>query len=179
MEEDGLSPKATISRRDIEDAEVLTKSAEIDISEAEKTGADLSEAKQFLEEAKGYLENRDIMQVRISVKKAKTAAADAKRYHRSDLLIQHAVPVVEDAKRNNLEGKSCYNEIIITDAYRWETYKGSKQAAKYYRDEYVDYKRAVQVESNKCSDVCTHTIKSCVSDGKQTSVASYKVERYG
>jgi hypothetical protein len=87
------------STKDIEDAEVLIKSAEIDISEAEKTGADLSEAKMLLQEAKSHLNQRNIKLVKISVKKAQTAAADAKRFHRADLLIRHALPVVEDAKR--------------------------------------------------------------------------------
>jgi uncharacterized protein YbjQ (UPF0145 family) len=89
----------TTDTKDIEDAEVLIKSAEIDISEAEKTGADLTEAKTFLEEARDHLSQRNIKLVRISVKKAQTAAADAKRFHRADLLIRHALPVVEDAKR--------------------------------------------------------------------------------
>ncbi|UCF07620.1 MAG: hypothetical protein JSW28_08230 [Thermoplasmata archaeon] len=85
-------PKA--SRRDLEDAEVLTKSLEIDLNEAQKTGADLTEARQLLEEAKVHLTNQNVKDVRITVKKAKTAIADAKRYHRAELLIQHALPEV-------------------------------------------------------------------------------------
>ncbi|UCE75337.1 MAG: hypothetical protein JSV56_06460, partial [Methanomassiliicoccales archaeon] len=99
MVNEGINRPSNINPKDIEDAEVLTKSAEIDIIEAEKTGADLSEAKHYLEEAKTHLENLNTKQVRISVKKAKAAAADAKRYHRSKLLIQHALPVVADARR--------------------------------------------------------------------------------
>ena len=70
----------------MEDAEVLMKSAEIDINEAEKTGADISQAKAFLDEAKAHFQDMNIVQVKIAVKKARTAAADAKRFHRAELL---------------------------------------------------------------------------------------------
>lgn len=100
---DVTDTEVKIDPKEIEDAEVLIKSTEIDISEAEKTGADLSEAKQFLDEAKNLLREMDIKQVKITVKKAQTAIADAKRYHRSKLLIQHAIPVVQDARRAGAE----------------------------------------------------------------------------
>ncbi|UCG70563.1 MAG: hypothetical protein JSV09_05975, partial [Thermoplasmata archaeon] len=106
-----MDNKIGINPKEIEDAEVLTKSVEIDINEAEKTGADLSEAKQYLEEARTHLRNLDIKQVRISVKKAQTAAADAKRYHRAELLIQHALPVVDDARRAGADAKGAQTYI--------------------------------------------------------------------
>ncbi len=111
MENHGIDREAKVNPKEIEDAEVLTKSAEIDINEAEKTGADLSEAKRYLEEAKTHLRNLDIKQVRISVKKAQTAAADAKRYHRAELLIKHALPVVEDARRAGAEASTAESYI--------------------------------------------------------------------
>jgi hypothetical protein len=108
---DDTEREAKVNPKEIEDAEVLTKSAEIDINEAEKTGADLSEAKRHLEEAKTHLRNLDIKQVRISVKKAQTAAADAKRYHRAELLLKHALPVVEDARRSGADAATALSYI--------------------------------------------------------------------
>jgi hypothetical protein len=145
LEEDGLNQRAKVNRKDIEDAKVLTKSAEIDITEAEKTGADLTEAKQFLEEAKQHLESLNITQVRISVKKAKTAAADAKRYHRSDLLIQHALPVVDDARRAGADYQKAQRHInSAKEALRDKRYgdlseyvrqakREAKEAKRYHR----------------------------------------------
>ncbi len=138
MEEDGLPTEAPVSRRDIEDAEVLTKSAEIDIAEAEKTGADLSEAKGYLEEARNHLKQLDIKQVRISVKKAMTAAADAKRYHRSELLIQHSLPVVDDVRRAGADATPAQDFIErAKEALRSKQYghvselvRGAKREAK-------------------------------------------------
>ena len=92
--EEGSAPKPRVRRKDLDDAEVLTKSLEIDINEAQKIGADLTEAKQLLEEAKSHLLNQDLKNVKITVKRGKTALADAKRYHPAALLIQHALPLV-------------------------------------------------------------------------------------
>lgn len=139
MEEGDTGFGYTTDSKDIEDAEVLIKSAEIDISEAEKTGADLSEAKMLLEEAKNHLNQRNIKLVRISVKKAQTAAADAKRFHRADLLIRHALPVVEDAKRAGADIRVADNFI--------EQAKGSLRNRMY--GEVSEYVRSAKREAKE------------------------------
>lgn len=111
MENEDMYREVKVNPKEIEDAEVLTKSVEIDITEAEKTGADLSEAKRYLEEAKEHLRNLNLKQVRISVKRAQTAVADAKRYHRAELLIKHALPVVDDARRAGADASMAQSYI--------------------------------------------------------------------
>jgi hypothetical protein len=170
VEEDGLNQRANVSRRDIEDAEVLTKSAEIDITEAEKTGADLSEAKRYLEDAKIHLQNLDIKLVRISVKQAKTAAADAKRYHRSKLLIQHAIPVVDDAKRLGADATKASDYINrAKEALQEKQYghvseliRGAKREAK----EAKRYHRAYLMIEN-----CRSVIESAKEAGADVTVS--------
>jgi hypothetical protein len=132
-------------RREIEDAEVLIKSAEIDIKEAEKTGADLSDAKRILEEARVHLQNQNIKDVKISVKRAKTASADAKRYHRADLLIKHALPVIESVRKAGADAtkaeeyiekaKEALNSKMYGDLseYVRAAKKEAKEAKSYHR----------------------------------------------
>ncbi len=157
MVEEGTDRGDKVDRKTIEDAEVLIKSVEIDINEAEKTGADLTEARRFLEEARTTLRNRDIKGVKITVKMAKTAAADSKRYHRAELLIKHALPVVESVKKAGADAsiaESCIDkarEALQTRMYGElsEHVRAAKKAAK----EAKSYHRAYLMIENCKTDI--------------------------
>jgi hypothetical protein len=154
---EGIDRGDKVDRKEIEDAEVLLKKAEIDINEAEKTGADLTEARRFLEEARTALENRDIKRVKITVKMATTAAADAKRYHRAELLIKHALPVVESVSKAGADA-SIANSYIEKARGALETrmygelsehVRAAKKAAK----EAKNYHRAYLMIENCKTDI--------------------------
>ncbi|MEE9151167.1 MAG: DUF5915 domain-containing protein [Thermoplasmata archaeon] len=157
MLDDGMDHYAKIGPKEIEDVEVLTKTTEIDINEAEKTGADLSEAKHYLEEARSHLRDLNIKQVRISVKKAQTAAADAKRYHRAELLIKHALPMVGDVRRAGADASTAESYMEkAKEALKNRMYGDLSEyvrAAKREAKEAKRYHRAYMMIENCISDV--------------------------